>query len=117
MRKMFEARANEWDELLKVVAMVPLHKKGPRNQVNNFRVVCSLSMCSRVIVRVIAKRVRWCTEHMKLLDDNQSGFRKWRSTADVVRVIVCIRIRKDVVDCKRQVNEGVNGMNEDEWYE
>ena len=35
--KMFEVRANEWDELFKVKAMVPLHKKRGRDQVNNFR--------------------------------------------------------------------------------
>ena len=61
--------------------MVPLHKKGARDQANNFRGVCLLSMCSRVLGRVIAKRVwRWA-EHLKLLDENQAGFRKGRSTA------------------------------------
>ena len=29
VQRMFEVRANEWDELVKVGAMVPLHKKGP----------------------------------------------------------------------------------------
>ena len=28
VQRMFEVRANEWDELVKVGAMVPLHKKG-----------------------------------------------------------------------------------------
>ena len=48
VQRMFEVRANEWDELVKVGAMVPLHKKGARDQANNFRRVCLLSMCSRV---------------------------------------------------------------------
>ena len=97
---MFEMRANEWDELVKVGAMVPLHKKGVRDQVNNFKgEVCLLSMCSRVLGRVIAKRVGWWAEHLKLLDENQAGFRKGRSTADVVQVMR--RIQEDVVDCKR----------------
>ena len=52
-------RANEWDDLVKVGVMVPLHKKGARIQVNNFRGVCLLSMCSRVLGRVPAKQV-WC---------------------------------------------------------
>ena len=46
-------RANEWDDLVTVGAMVPLHKKGARNQVINFKGVCLLSMCSRVLGRVI----------------------------------------------------------------
>ena len=68
VQRMFEVRANEWDELMKVGAMVPLHKKGARDQVNNFRGVCLLSMCSRVLGRVIAKRVRRWAEYLKLLD-------------------------------------------------
>ena len=113
VQRMFEMRANEWDELVKVGAMVPLHKKGARDQANNFRGVCLLSMCSRVLGRVIAKRVGRWAEHLKLLDGNQAGFRKGRSTADVVQVMQ--RIQEDVVDCKRRVNDGANGMNEDEW--
>ena len=37
VRKMFEVKAFKWDELVKVGAMVPLHNKGAREQVNNFR--------------------------------------------------------------------------------
>ena len=32
VQRMFEVRANEWDELVEVGAMVPLHKKGARDQ-------------------------------------------------------------------------------------
>ena len=46
---------------------------------------------------------------MKLLDENHGSFRKGRSTADVVQVMT--HIQEDVVDCKRRVNEGPNGMN------
>ena len=94
-------RANEWDELVKVVAMVRLHKKGARDQVNNFSEVCLLSMCSRMLGRVNAK----------LLDENQVVFRKERFTVDVVQVKQ--RIQEDVVDCKRRVNDGANDMYED----
>ena len=66
---MFEVRENERDEL--VGAMVSCHKKRTRDQVNNFwGEVCLLSMCSRVLGRVIAKRVGWWAEHLKLLGGN-----------------------------------------------
>ena len=106
-------RANEWDEFVKVGAMVLLHKKSARDQVNNFRGVCLLSMYSRVLGRVIAKRVGLWAEHLKLLDENQADFRKGRSTADVMQVMK--HIQEDVVDYKRRVNDGANGMNENEW--
>ena len=86
--------------------------KRDRDQANNFRRVCLLSMCSRVLGRVIAKRVGRWAEHLKLLDENQAGFRKGRSTAGVMQVMQ--HILEDVVDCKRRVNDGANDMNEDE---
>ena len=57
VQKIFEVKANKWDELVKVGDMVPLHKKGARDQANNFRGVCLLSICCRVLGRVIANRV------------------------------------------------------------
>ena len=57
VKMMFEKRANEWDESAKSGIIVPLFKKGDRKNVNNYRGVCLLSMCSRVLARVIAKRV------------------------------------------------------------
>ena len=56
-RMMFERRANEWDERAKRGIIVPLFKKGDRKCVNNYRGVCLLSMCSRILARVIAKRL------------------------------------------------------------
>ena len=109
VRRMFERRANEWDERAKSGIIVPLFKKGDRKCVNNYRGVCLLSMCSRILARVIAKRLSWWAEWLGLLDDNQAGFRAGRSTADVVQVMV--RMEEDVSDCMRRVND----VNEYEW--
>ena len=100
---MFDRRANEWDECVKSGIIVPLFKKGDRREVNNYRGVCLLSMCSRVLARVIAKRVSAWAECLDLLDDNQAGFRKGRSTADVVQMMV--RVNEDVEDCMRRVDD------------
>lgn len=114
VRKMFECRADKWEESAKVGLMVPLHKKGDRNDRNNYRGVCLLSMCSRVLGRVLAKRLGWWAEHLELLDENQAGFRKGRSTADVTQMMV--RIHEDVEDGRRRENEGrMTEMNEDDW--
>ena len=111
---MFEKRANEWEACMRTGIMIPLFKKGSRMDVNNYRGICLLSMCSRVLARVIAKRIGWWSEWLGLLDENQSGFRKGRSTADVVQMMV--RVEEDVVDCKRRTNEGVlDGTNGNEW--
>ena len=113
VQEMFEVRADRWDERAKVGVMVPLHKKGDRNDRNNYRGVCLLSMSSRVLGRVIAKRMSRWAEHLELLDENQAGFRKGRSTADVVQMMV--RMQEDVEDDKRRENVGRNVRNEEEW--
>ena len=109
VRMMFEKRANEWDESAKSGIIVPLFKKGDRKDTNNYRGVCLLSMCSRVLARVIAKRLSEWAEGLGLLDDNQAGFRSGRSTADVVQMMV--RMQEDVEDCMRRVDE----VSEHEW--
>ena len=81
---------------------MPLHKKGDRNERGNYRGVCLLSMCSRVL----AKQLAWWAEHLELLYENQAGFRKGRSTTDVVKMM--IQIQEDVDDCKRRVRQFEN---------
>ena len=54
---MFEKRANEWDEWAKSGITASLFKKGERSDVNNYRGAYSPFKCSRVLTRVIAKRL------------------------------------------------------------
>ena len=90
VRKMFVSRASEWSEQLKGGVIVPLYKKGDREDPGNYRGVCLLGMGSRILARVIARRLGWWAEHLNLLDENQAGFRKGRSTADVTQMMVRI---------------------------
>ena len=94
--------------------MIPLYKKRAWDDTNNFRGLCLLGMRSKVLGRVIAKRVcRWA-DHLNLLDDKQNGYMIGRFTADMMRMMV--RMQEDMVNCKRRVNEeGGGGMNEGEW--
>ena len=102
VRWMFEVRADRWEAKVKTGVIVPLFKKGDRNERNNYRGVCLLSMSSRVLARVLARRLAWWAEWVGLLDENQAGFRKGRSTADVVQMMV--RIQEDVSDWMRRMN-------------
>ena len=96
IQEMFEKGAVEWEGSLKVGQVIPLFKKGDRNNVNNFRGVCLLAMGSRITARIAADRLRIWAEKMELLDDDQAGFRKKRSTADVTQIM--IRIQEDTRD-------------------
>ena len=106
IQEMFEKGAVDWEGSLKIGQVIPLFKKGDRNNVNNFRGVCLLAMGSRVTARIAADRLRIWAEKMELLDDDQAGFRKKRSTADVTQIM--IRIQEDTRDLmKRSEKTGV----------
>ena len=98
---MFENDADKWEEELKVGIVVPLHKKGDRNLRDNYRGVVLLAMGSRILARIMANRIRIWAEKLELFDDDQSGFRKGRSTADATQVM--IRIHEDATDLRRRM--------------
>ena len=98
--RIFTTRTDQREESLEKGQIVPLQKTANINDANNFRGVCLLSMASRILSRVIANRLRtWSGEH-QVLDENQSGFRPGRSTADASQIF--IRIREDVEDLRRR---------------
>ena len=82
VQRMYECRADRWEESVKVGITVPLSKKGDRNNRNNYKSVCLLAMCGRVLGRVVEKHLAWWAEHLELLNENQASFRKRRSTAE-----------------------------------
>ena len=96
VRFMFCEDADRWDDALKSGVVVPLFKKGDRDDPGNYRGVCLLSMGSRVLARIIAARLLEWAEAVGALDDDQQGFRKGRSTADATQVMV--RIHEDAKD-------------------
>ena len=95
--------------------MVPLFKKGDREDKNNYRGVVLLAMASRILARVMARRLTWWSEQMGLLDENQAGFRSGRSTADVVQIMG--RLHEDVTDHRRRVQAAGEVWNEDDQPE
>jgi hypothetical protein len=102
VKYMFANRAHKWETSLKEGQIIPLFKKGSRNDKNNYRGVCLLAMGSRILARIMASRLRWWAEHLHLVDDNQCGFRPGRSTADATQIFV--RIQEDTRDLRKRRN-------------
>ena len=100
VQHMFNVRANRWEDSIKTGLMIPLHKKGSRNDRNNYRGIVLLAMASRILARVLATRLRWWSEKLSLLDDNQCGFRSGRSTADATQIFT--RIQEEVADLRKR---------------
>ena len=93
-----------WPEETKEGWLIPLHKKGTRNDLNNYRGVCLLPLVSRTIARVFASRLRVWAEKIEVMEENQNGFRKGRSTADATQVIT--RINEETRRVLGETSEG-----------
>ena len=109
---MFENSAESWEESLKIGLVIPLHKKGDINNPNNYRGVCLLPMASRILARIMADRMRIWAEDMDLMDDEQAGFRKQRSTADGAQIM--IRINEDSDDLRKRKTLAGEDIREDD---
>ena len=96
--------------------MVPLFKKWDRNDRNNYRGVCLLAMGSRILARILAKRLGIWVERLGLLDDSQPGFRIGRSTGDAAQIL--IRMQEDVEDYRRRLGDRYREIRDsDRWPE
>ena len=65
---------------LKVACVVPGHKKGPKDQIDNFRPISNLPLVSKVFEKLTLNRLISFINRYKLLADTQYGFRQGRST-------------------------------------
>ena len=109
---MFMNGQENWEIDLKTGLVIPLHKKGDRDDPNKYRGVVLLAMASRIVARIMADRIRIWSEKMELLDDDQCGFRKGRSTCDVTQMMV--RMREETVDLKRRMEQNNTPMDRED---
>ena len=62
--------------------IIPLHKKGHKDDVNNYRGITLVSCLSKLFTTVLNKRIEnFCSDNNSI-SDAQFGFRKRRSTVD-----------------------------------
>lgn len=109
---MFCNGSDKWEDELKEGVIIPLFKKGDKNNTNNYRGICLASMGTRVADRIMADRLRIWAEKLNLLDDDQAGFRRGRSTADATQIM--IRIQEDATDLRRRMETSGFQIDEDQ---
>lgn len=71
----------------KVAAVTPIHKGGPRNDPSNYRPISLLGNISKLLERIINKRLMHFLETNHLINDRQFGFRRGRSTENAVTLL------------------------------
>ena len=70
--------------------IVPIYKKGDRNDVNNYRGITLVSAISKLFTSIINKRLtEWCDTN-NIIPDAQFGFRKGLSTTDAVYCLTSV---------------------------
>ena len=67
--------------------IILLHKKGAKDSLANYDVVCFLPLINRVLGRIFVGRPRKWTEEIGAIDENQAVLRRGRFTADVTQTI------------------------------
>lgn len=75
---------NTW----KVASVIPIHKDGPRDSPSNYRPISLLSVFSKLLEKLMNKRLRAFLETNNLLSSRQFGFRTHISTEDAVQKLV-----------------------------
>ena len=70
---------NQWvkffPNIWKKSNVVPIHKKGDKQLINNYRPVSLLPICGKIFERLLFNTIFKFFDENKLLNPNQSGFR------------------------------------------
>lgn len=72
----------------KIARVIPVHKKGSYEQLNNYRPISLLSIFNRLLEKVMYKRLISYVEKLNILSENQFGFRSNHSTVHALIMIV-----------------------------
>ena len=73
----------EWKAATKLV----LHKKKDRAECGNYRGISLMAHAGKVLLKVIANRLRNYCEREGILPEEQCGFRPQRSTIEMIFVV------------------------------
>lgn len=78
----------KFPEVWKTAAVSPIHKSGPKNDPANYRPISLLATFSKVLEKIVNKRLVNFIENHNLLSNRQYGFRRGMSTEDAVGDLV-----------------------------
>lgn len=76
--------SNIFPDQLKVASVVPVHKKGDKSDLNNYRPVSLLPILSKVFEKLLKNQIISFFESNNLFSDSQFGFRAGKSTTDAL---------------------------------
>lgn len=71
----------------KIASVTPVHKGGPKEAPGNYRPISLLSIFSKILEKIVNKRLTTYIEKNGLLSPRQFGFRRHRSTEDAITLL------------------------------
>ena len=77
-------RTSQVPSAWKIAIVKPIHKKGSRNDVGNYRPISITSSCCRVMERIVRYKINNFLLVNSLLSDSQHGFMRGRSTDTIL---------------------------------
>ncbi|KAG8263868.1 hypothetical protein J6590_108258 [Homalodisca vitripennis] len=77
-----------YPQCLKITITVPLHKKGDKMNLNNYRPIALVPVISKLIETIVKNQLEYYFEYNNLISSSQYGFRKNLSTVKAVDNIV-----------------------------
>ena len=75
--------------MAKLAKIIPIYKAKDKKNISNYRPISLLSVISKILGNVVHKNVYTFLEKNKVLYASQYGFRKNRSTVNVITELVC----------------------------
>lgn len=77
-------------EIWKLAVVHPIHKHGPKNVPDNYRPISLLGAFSKILEKIVNKRITSYLEVNKFLSERQFGFRRGRSTDEAVSLLTSV---------------------------
>lgn len=71
-------------EILKVAKVIPIYKKGDKDQAGNYRPIAILSTISKILEKAIYINISYFLDQHNILHCKQHGFRKGKSTTSAI---------------------------------
>jgi endonuclease V-like protein UPF0215 family len=75
-------------ESMKQAHIIPIYKTGSKSETNNYRPVALLSCISKILEKIIHKRLYKFWEKIELFNPNQYGFRPQRNTSNAISAFI-----------------------------
>ena len=75
-------------DVLKKAKIIPIHKKGSKQEVGNYRPISLLPALSKIWEKAINIQLTEKMDEMEVISDTQFGFRKGRNTIHAIQKLV-----------------------------